>query len=144
MVRDGVLKPCGRSQWAALTFVVPKKDNRVRWTSNNRELNKLIKGKMFPTPKIQDVMNHRGKYKHFTKIDLSMFFYYFELDKASKELCTINTPYGLFCYTRLAMRVKVLLDVAQEMITKILNGLDIVSYINNCGIWTDSTFEQHM
>ena len=73
-----------------------------------------------------------------------MFFYCFELDDESKELCTINTPYGLFRYTRLAIGVKVSPDVAQEMITKILNGLDVVSYIDDCGIWTDSSFEQHM
>ena len=84
MVKDGVLEPCGQSHWAAPTFVVPKKDNRVRWVSDFRELNKLIKRKTFPMPKIQDIMNRRGKYKYFTKIDLSMFFYYFELVDESK------------------------------------------------------------
>ena len=127
MVSDGVLEPCGPSIWAAPTFVVPKKDNRVRWVSDFRELNKLIKRKPFPMPRIQDIMNRCGKYKHFTKIDLSMFFYCFELDDESKELCTINTPYGLFRYTRLAMGVKVSPDVAQAMITKILAGLDCVA-----------------
>ena len=74
MVADGVLEPCGRSAWAAPTFFVPKKDNRVQWVSDFRELNKLIKRKLFPMPKIQDIMNRRGKYKHITKIDLLMFF----------------------------------------------------------------------
>ena len=95
-------------------------------------------------PRIQDTINSWGKYKHFTKIDLSMFFYCFELDDESKDLCTINTPYGLFCYTRLAMGVKVSPDVAQSMITEILVGLDCISYIDDCGIWTDTTFEEHM
>ena len=30
MVQDGVLEPCGRSHWEASTFVVPKKDNKVK------------------------------------------------------------------------------------------------------------------
>ena len=93
---------------------------------------------------IQDIMNHQGKYKHFTKIDLSMFFYCFGLDDNSKELCTINSPYGLFHYMRLVMGVKVSLDVAQEMITKILNGLEHVCYIDDCGVWIDSAFKEHM
>ena len=57
MVKDGVLEPCGRSHWVAPTFVVPKKVNRVQWVSDFRELNKLIKQKPFPMPKIQDNMN---------------------------------------------------------------------------------------
>ena len=74
-----------------------------------------------------------------------MFFYCLELDDKSKELCTtINTPYGLFCYTRLAMGIKVSPDVAQSMITEILEGLEVVAYIDYNGIWTDSTFEQHL
>ena len=76
-------------------------------------------------PKFQDIMNWRGKYKYFTKIDLSIFFYCFKLDNESKELCTINTLYGLFRYTRLAMGVKVSPDVAQEVIAKMLNGVNV-------------------
>ena len=141
MVKNGVLEPCGRSHWETLTFVVLKKDNRVQWVSDFRELNKLIKRKSFPMPKIQDIMNWRGKYRYFTKIGLSMFFYCFELDDESKELYTINTPYGLFRYTRLAMGVKVSPDVAHEIITKMLTGLYVKCYIGDCGAWTDFTFE---
>ena len=57
MVWDVVLVPCGRSQWVEPTFVVQKKDKRVRYVSDFRELNKLIKRKSFPIPKIQDIMN---------------------------------------------------------------------------------------
>ena len=139
IVANGVLEPCGQSAWAAPTFVVPKKDNRVKWVSDFRELNKLIKRKLFLMAKIWDIMNQRCEYKYFTKIDLSVFFYCFELDNESKELCTINTSYELFCYTRLAMEIKVLPNVAQDMITKI--RLNVVACLDNCGIWTDTTFE---
>ena len=60
LIKDGVLETCGTSAWAAPTFVVPKKDNRVRWVSDFRELNKLIKRKPFPMPKIQNIINRRG------------------------------------------------------------------------------------
>ena len=71
-------------------------------------------------------MNCWGKYTHLTKIDLSMYFYCFKLDNPSKELFTFNTPYWLFCYTRLAEGVKISPNVTQEMITKILNGLESI------------------
>lgn len=73
-----------------------------------------------------------------------MFFYCFKLDDASKELCTINTPYGLYRYKRLCMGVKVSPDFAQATINDILNGLDLEAYINDCGIWTNDLFEDHL
>ena len=36
ILRDGVLEPCRRFQWVAPTFVVPKKDIRVRWVFDFR------------------------------------------------------------------------------------------------------------
>jgi len=73
-----------------------------------------------------------------------MFFYSLELDDESKELCTINTPYGLYRYCRCAMGVKVSPDAAQGLITKVLAGLDCAAYMDDCGIWTDESFEDHM
>jgi hypothetical protein len=38
----GVLKKINRSEWAAPTFIIPKKDGSVRFISDFRELNKRI------------------------------------------------------------------------------------------------------
>ena len=73
-----------------------------------------------------------------------MMFYCFELDEASKELCTIVTPYGKFQYNRLPMGVKISPDVGQSLIKKILDGLDIEAYMDDLGIWTDGTFDEHL
>ena len=62
-----------------------------------------------------------------------MFFYSFELDEESKEMCTINTPFGLYHYMRLGMGIKVSLNIAQSIINEILNNLDTEQYIDDCG-----------
>ena len=108
LVKDGVLKPCDVTQWASPTFIIPKPESStVRWVSDFRELNKVLERTQYPLPRIQDIMLKQRGYRHFTKIDISMMFYCFELEQACKELCTIITLFGKFQYQQLPMGIKV-------------------------------------
>ena len=52
----GVLKHENNSEWATPTFTIPKNNENVCFISNFRELNKIIKSKTFPIPKIQNLL----------------------------------------------------------------------------------------
>lgn len=146
LIKIGVLRPCGPTEWASPTFIIPKKDDRVRWISDLRELNKVLVRKVYPLPLIEEVISRRSGYKYFTKLDLTMMYYSFELDDSSKELCTIVTPYGKFQYCRMAMGLKPAPDIAQYHIEKTLHDLKedgVETYIDDIGLFSNS-YEDHM
>ena len=122
----GVLKKVNRSQWAAPTFIIPKKDETVRFISDFRELNKKIKRKPFPIPKIQDLMLKLEGFQYATSLDLNMGYYHIELSPDSKKLCTIVLPWGKYEYQRLPMGLCNSPDIFQERMSTLMEGLEFV------------------
>ena len=132
LCKVGVLKKINRSEWAAPTFIIPKKDRTVRFISDFRELNKRIKRKPFPIPKIQDLLLKLENFQYATSLDLNMVYYHKELAPESKRLCTIVLPWGKYKYQKLPMGLCNSLDIFQEKMNKLFAGLDFVrAYIDS-------------
>jgi hypothetical protein len=126
LCKVGVLKAVNRSEWAAPTFIVPKSGKTVRFISDFQELNKRIKRKPFPLPKIQDLMLKLEGFQFATSLDLNMGYYHIELSPASKRLCTIVLPWGKYEYQRLPMGLCNSPDIFQEKMSTLMQGLDYV------------------
>ena len=83
-------------------------------------------------------------YSFFSKLDVSMQYYTFELDSESQKLCVISTPFGLYKYKRLPMGIKQSSDIAQEVMENLLRDIDDVEiYIDDIGCFS-STFSSHI
>lgn len=115
MINDGIPRRRHRgSKWCSPSFPTPKKDNRVRFATDYRHLNRHVVRQPCPMPKIQDIMQNRSNCDCFTKIDLSMMFHCFELDERSKELTTAIAPDGTLLECKVCpMGLKVSPDHAQ-------------------------------
>jgi len=98
LVELGVIKPQGVSKWASPSFINPKKDGIVCWISDLRQLNKEIKRKQYSLPIINDILRKKIGYKFFSKLDISMQYYTFELAEDSQDMCTIVILFGKFKY----------------------------------------------
>ena len=82
------------SEWAAPTFVQPKKTGDVRILTDFRKLNECLKRKPFPLPKISELLQKLRNFRWATAIDLSMGYYHIPLDEESQKLCTTVLPWG--------------------------------------------------
>jgi Reverse transcriptase (RNA-dependent DNA polymerase) len=73
-----------------------------------------------------------------------MQYYCFELDGASKELCTIAMPFSLYHYRRLPIGVNQSPDITQEIMERVLSSImeEIECYIDDIAALSDD-WESH-
>ena len=81
-----ILRKVNRSEWGAPMFTIAKPDGSLRSLADLRELNKRIKRKPFPIPKIQHMLQKLRGFQWVTTIDLNMGYHNILLDSASSKL----------------------------------------------------------
>ncbi|KAL7474200.1 hypothetical protein ACHAW6_000190, partial [Cyclotella cf. meneghiniana] len=105
---------------------------------------KWIKNKQYLLPIITDSLHKYTVYQYFTKLDICIQYYTFDLDAENQDLCTIITPFGKYKHARLPMGLKCSPDIAQAAMENILAGIeDADVYIDNVGAFS-STWEHHL
>jgi hypothetical protein len=145
LVELGVLKKVNRSEWAAPTFIIPKKDGTVRFISDFRQLNLRIRRKPYPIPKIQDLLMKLEGFMYATSLDLNMGYYHIELTPNSKALCTIVLPWGKYEYQRLPMGLCNSPDIFQEKMSSLVSDLEYCrAYIDDLLILTAGSWDEHL
>jgi hypothetical protein len=87
------------------SFIVPKKNNTVRFLCDFWEVNKRLARKPFPIPKISTVLQELGGFAFATALDLNMGYYTIRLDPDASKICTIIFPWGKYSYKRLPMGI---------------------------------------
>ena len=141
----GVLKHEGASEWAAPSFIVPKKDMTVRFISDFREVNKRIVRKPFPIPKISTVLQEMEGFTFATALDLNIGYYTIRLDPDASKICTIIFPWGKYSYLRLPMGIANSPDIFQSKMMELMAALEFVrAYIDDLLCITKESLEDHL
>jgi hypothetical protein len=99
------LKRCSDSEWAAPTFIIPKKNGTVKFISDIRRLNLELRRKPYPIPKIAQMLQELEKFAYATSLELNTGYYTIRLHPYSQKICTIVTPFGKFQFLRLPMGI---------------------------------------
>ena len=103
---EGIIVPTRFSKWAAPIVPVVKGNGSIRICGDfKRTINKAAKTEIYPLPRIEELFACLSGGQTFTTLDLSRAYLQLELEEESQELVTINTPKGLYKYTRLPFEV---------------------------------------
>ena len=99
--------------------------------------------KRIPPQAIIDIFTLHTNYKVFTKLDIAMQYYTFDMDEESRNLCTITTPFRLYCYCQLHMGVSEAPDISTEIMHNIFSDMDDLQfYMDDIGCFSNSWKEQ--
>jgi hypothetical protein len=77
------------SECASPLFIIPKKNQTIRFLSNFWEVNKKLVRKPFSIPKISKVLQELEGFTCTTALDLNMGYYTIGLDPDASKICTI-------------------------------------------------------
>jgi hypothetical protein len=127
-------------------FTIKKPDGSLRSLADLRELNKRIKRKPFPLPKINDMLQRLEGFFLATSLDLNMGYYHtVELTPNSSRLCTIVLPWGKYEYLRLPMGLCNSPNIFQEKMSELMVGLDFArAYIDDLLVVSKGNFATHL
>jgi len=142
----GILRKINRSEWACPMFTIAKPDGSLRSLADLRELNKVIKRKPYPLPKITDMLQRLEGFMFATSLDLNMGYYHILLTPNASRLCTIVVPWGKYEYLRLPMGLCNSPDIFQEKMSELMQGLEFArAYLDDLlVISTEKGFDKHL
>ena len=145
LVEIGVLEWQPTSEWAAPSFIQPKKNGTVRFLSDFRRLNEWLVRKPFPLPKISTVLQELEGFTYATALDLNMGYYTIRLDTDASRICTIIFPWGKYSYKRLPMGVSGSPDIFQAKMTELMLTLEFVrAYLDDLLTITKADLRDHL
>jgi hypothetical protein len=119
------------------SMVTPIKSNgKVRICIDPRALNKTILREHFPLKTIDEVITKITDANVFTKLDATSGFGQLKLDDQSKKLCTFNTPWGRYSFTRMPFGIKSASKVYQRAISDMVRDIEgCEAIIDDILIW---------
>lgn len=126
MLADKIIQP-SISSFNSPILLVPKKsetdEKKWRLVVDFRQLNKRIIPDKFPLPRIDEILDHLGRAKYFTTLDLMSGFHQIELDENSKKATAFSTTTGHYEFNRLPFGLNISPNSFQRMMTIALSGL---------------------
>lgn len=143
MEKTGVIvKQKEPTEWVN-SMVVVSKGTKIRICIDPKDLNRAIMREHFPLKTIEDVIANMPHAKYFSKLDAVSGFWQIQLDEMSSKLCTFNTPFGRYRFTRMPFGIKSAPEVFQKIMTQMVEHIEgAEAIIDDILVW-GATQEEH-
>lgn len=102
------------TDWVNSLVIVEKKNGDLRLCLDPRDLNRAIKREHFKMPTPDDINYKLSGMSLFTILDEKDSYWQVELDEESSYLCTFNTPFGRYRFTRMPYGISSASEVFQK------------------------------
>ncbi|KAK7092164.1 hypothetical protein V1264_009758 [Littorina saxatilis] len=139
MLKIGVIEPAS-SPYNAPVVLVKKKDGKIRFCIDYRQLNRVTEFDGEPLPDIDHLFSSLGRAKYFTKIDLSKGYWQIPVRTEDKPKLAFIVPQGQFQWTMMPFGLQNAVAVFSRMMRKLLNPLkrnDVHNFMDDILIGTE-------
>ena len=143
MVLLGVFEVENYSEWGYPSSAQPKpKLNWVRFLNNFINLNKKLKQKPHPMPKINEMLLKLEGFQYASSLDLNMgwLYYHIRLSENASNLCRIILLWVKYRYKRLTIGVDNSPELFQQKTNNLFHGFKFIcAYIYDILILKNET-----
>ncbi|CAB4031172.1 Hypothetical predicted protein, partial [Paramuricea clavata] len=98
--------------------------NKIRVCIDPRDLKRAIKREHYPMKTIEEVVARMPEAKVFSVLDATSGYWKMKLNEESSKLCTFNTPFGRYRFTRLPFGIKSAPEVFKKEMSQVLEDID--------------------
>jgi len=143
-VNSGVLKKVDQpTDWVSNLVVVEKKDGSLRLCLDPKDLNKAIKREHYTIHTMQAIITEFVGKTVFSTLDLKDGYWQIQLDEESSQLCTFNTPFGRYRFTRMPFGIKSASEVFQKKNEEAFSGIPGVHIVADDIIIAAESIQEH-
>ncbi len=119
---EEVIEP-SNSPWSFAMVAAPKKNGKIRWCVDYRQLNAVTRKDSFPLPQIEDNLARLAHSTVFSGIDGSGAFHVVKVRKQDRAKTAFSTPFGLFQFQRMPFGLTNGPATYSRLVQLVLNGI---------------------